>query len=141
MALMIPDTGKIEVLKRFLYGTASAENISLRLYKSNTTPSEVDETATYTVADFTGYSNKTLTSSQSGATWAVPTASGNLGTSTYGTNQTWTAGSDQTVYGIYLVWATSLLICASQRFGSAKALVGADADQVTVVPKFQAGHI
>ncbi len=141
MAVMIPDDAKIEWHKRALYGTASAENITLKLYKSNTTPAETDVAATYTVADFTGYVNKTLTSSQAAGTWAVPTASSNLATSTYGTTQTWTAGSDQTVYGIYAIFATSLIICFSQRFSSSKALVGADGDQISVIPRLKLGHI
>lgn len=138
MSIVIPDAAKVEWLKRALYGNAGSENLSLRLFKNNITPADSDVAGTYTVADFTGYSNVTLTSSQSAGTWAVPTAVSNKATSTYGTNATWTATSDQTVYGWYMLFSSSGIIAASQAFaGGGKALVGANSDQLTIVPRLQ----
>ena len=75
MALLVPDVGEVELLKRLLYANAGSENGTLKLYKTNVTPAESDTAGTYTEADFTGYSAKTLTSSQSGGTWSVPSTS------------------------------------------------------------------
>lgn len=135
--ITIPDEGKIEWLKRGLYGNAGSENLTLKLFKNNITPADGDSSATYTVADFTGYSDKTLTSSQSGSTWAVPTASGGKGTSTYGTTQTWTATSDQTIYGWYALFASSGKVAGAQAFGAGKPLTGANSDQLSIIPRWQ----
>lgn len=137
MSIVLPDAAKIEWAKRSLYGNASAENISQRLFKSNTTPADSDVTATYTVADFTGYSNFTLTSSQSGGTWAVPTASAGIVSSIYGTTNTLTATTDQTIYGIFGVFATSGIISYAQAYGVGRALIGANSDQISVINRLQ----
>lgn len=135
--IVVPDAAKIEWMKRMLYANAGSENLSLRLFKNNITPADSDVAGTYTVADFTGYSNVTLTSSQSGSTWPVPTTSSNKGTATYQTTATWTATSDQTVYGWYMLFASSGTIAASQAFGAGKPLIGASSDQLSIVPRFQ----
>ncbi len=137
MAIVIPDAAKIPWMKRMLYDNAGSENISLRLFKTNVTPADSDTAGSYTVADFTGYSNFTLTSTQSGSTWPVPTVSSNKGTATYQTTATWTATTDQTIYGWYMVFATSGTIAASQSFGAGKPLVGANSDQLSIIPRLQ----
>lgn len=137
MSIVIPDAGKIEWLKRALYANAGSENLSLRLFQNNITPADSDVAGTYTVATFTGYSNQALTSSQAAGTWAVPTASSNLGTSTYGTVITWTATTDQTIYGWFILFATSGIISMSQRFDSSRSLVGANNDQISIIPRIQ----
>ncbi len=141
MSIMSPNEGKQEILARVLYGNAGSENLSLRLFKNNVTPAETDTTATYTVANFTGYSNQTLTSSQAAGTWPVPTVASNLASSTYATTITWTATSDQTIYGYFIVGASSGKTYFSQAFASPKSLVGADSDQISIIPKIQLGHL
>ena len=133
MALVIPDAAEVAWLKRALYDNAGSENLSLRLYKTNVTPAESDTAGSYTVADFTSYANKTITSSQAAGTWAVPTTSTGTTSSTYGTSQTWTAGSTQTVYGIYYVFASSGTIAGAEAFSGAKTVDSGDT--ITVIPK------
>jgi len=133
--LIVPDAAEIEFAKRALYGDAGAEDLSLRLYKTNVTPAESDVAGTYTVADFTGYSNKTITSSQSGSTWSVPETTSGTTSSTYGTSQTWSAGSTQTLYGIYYVFATSGTIAGVEAFSSVKTVDSGDT--ITVIPRFE----
>lgn len=142
MAAMVPDEGKIEWAKRALYATSGSEDLSLRLFRNNITPAETDTTATYTVATFTGYSNQTLTSSQSGSTWSVPTTSANIASSTYGSSAiTWTATTDQTIYGYYIVSATGGKTMLSEAFGAGKPLVGASSDTLSITPKIRFGHL
>lgn len=133
MALLIPDVGEVELLKRLLY-PASGEAGTLKLMKTNVTPAETDTAASYTVADFTGYSDKTITSTQSGATWAVPTTSSGTTSSTYGTALTWSPTSSQTVYGYWVVGATSSVLWWAELFSSAKNL--ASGDTLSVSPRF-----
>jgi hypothetical protein len=137
MAMVVPHVGEIEILKRVLYGNAGAENLVLKLFQNNVTPSATDTASTYTEATFTGYSAVTLTSSQAGGTWSVPTtdANGNT-TSTYGTVATWTAGSAQTIYGYYVIGATSGLLYWAEAFANPKVL--AINDPVTIQPRLQA---
>jgi hypothetical protein len=134
MALLVPDVGEVELLKRLLY-PASAENWTLKLYKTNVTPAESDTAASYTVADFTGYSDKTITNTQSGSTWAVPTTSSGTTSSTYGTTLTWSPTTSQTVYGYYVVGATSTVLLFAELFASSKSLSNGDTFNLTL--KFQ----
>lgn len=137
MALLAPDVGEVELLKRLLYATAGSENFTLKLFKTNVTPAEGDTAGSYTVADFTGYSDKTLTSSQSGSTWAVPSTSAGVTSSTYGggTPQSWSPTSSQTIYGYYVVGATSTVLLWAEAFASSKNLSSGDTLQLT--PKLQ----
>ncbi len=116
-----------------LYGNASSENGTLKLYKTNVTPAETDTAGSYTVADFTSYVDKTLTSSQSGSTWAVPTTSSGVTSSTYGggTPLSWSPGSTQTVYGYYVVGATSGTLWWAELFASSKNLSSGDVLNLT----------
>lgn len=141
MSMMIPNEGKLEWAKRALYSNSGSENLTLKLFQNNISPAETDTAATYTEATFTGYVAVTLTSSQSAGTWAVPTTSSNLAVSQYGTNAVFTAASDQTIYGWFIVGASSGKCYASQAFGAGKPLAGATSDQLTIVPVMQLGHL
>lgn len=136
MPIVVPDAAEVEWLKRALYANAGSENLSLRLFSNNITPAESDVAGTYTEATFTGYAAKTLTSSQSGSTWGVPSTSGGLTTSTYATNQVYSPTTSQTIYGYYLLFATSGIIAGAEAFGAGKPL--ANGDQLTVTPKWGA---
>lgn len=130
MAMVWVNVGEVEALKRLLYSDASAEDLTLKLFKSNTTPAETDVAGTYTEADFTGYSDETLTSSQTGSTWEVPTTSGAT-RSDYQTPLTWTCGSTgNTIYGYFVVGATSGILYFSERFATTYVL--ADTDTFTL---------
>lgn len=131
MALLVPDVGEVELLKRLLYSNAGSENGTLKLYKTNVTPAESDTAASYTEADFTGYSSKTLTSSQSGATWSVPSTSSGTTSSTYGTTLSWSPTSSQTVYGYFVVGATSTVLWWAELFASSKNLSNGDTLNLT----------
>ncbi len=133
MALVIPDVGEVELLKRGLYQAAT--DLTLRLYKTNVTPAEADTHASYTTADFTNYVDKTLTASQSGATWAVPTTSAGTSSTTYA-SQSWTCGaSGNTVYGLIIITSAPVLVIA-ELFAVARVL--ASADSLSVTPRLEA---
>ena len=135
MALLVPDVGEVELLKRLLYSNAGSENLTLKLYSNNVTPAESDTATTYTEATFTGYAAKTLTSTQTGSTWGVPATVGGVTSSTYGTAQVFSPTSSQTIYGYYVIGATSTVLLWAELFSSAKSLVSGDT--LTVTPKLQ----
>lgn len=134
-AILVPDVGEVELLKRLLYANSGSENGTLKLFKNNITPAESDVASTYTVADFTGYNNLTLTSTQSGATWGVPATSSGTTTSTYATNMgpLTNSGAAQTVYGAYVVGATSTTLWFSDLFAAPRTLN--TFDSITYTPR------
>lgn len=137
MAIVIADVAEVEWLKRALYADAGSENLTAKLFKNNVTPSESDTASTFTVANFTGYANVTLTSSQSGGTWAVPTTSTGTTSSTYGTNATFTSSdaSAQTVYGLFYIFASSTVLALAEAFAAGKSI--GNTDSLVLTPKIQ----
>lgn len=131
MALNFPDVGENLVLGMIVNRTAP-ENLSLRLFINNITPSDTDTTATYTVATFPGYANITLT----GASWSAPSG----GSIAYGSQQTFTCTGTSTddVYGYYVVQVTSGTLLYSERDASAPFAVRNNGDNIKITPTITA---
>lgn len=131
MALNFPDVGENLVLEMITNKTAS-QNLVLRLFKNNITPSDTDTAATYTEATFPGYAALTLT----GASWGA--ASG--GTITYGSQQSFTCSGTSTddIYGYYVTQASSGLLLYSERDASAPFAVRNSGDSVRLTPTISA---
>ena len=130
MALLVPNTGENLIVGMIVNKTAP-ENLILKLYKSNTTPAETDTAATYTEADFTGYSAVTLT----GASWTV------TGDTASYAQQSFTSSANQTlqnVYGYYLVQATSGTLIWAERFTDAPYAISNNGDIIRVTPTITA---
>lgn len=130
MAIVVPDQGENLILEMLVNKTA-AQNLVLRLFKSNTTPSESDTEATYTEADFPGYLAATLT----GASWGA--ASG--GSIAYA-QQTFTASGtpNNDVYGYYYTQATSGKLVMAERDGAAPFQVRTSGDNIKITPTITA---
>ena len=131
MALVLVDQAENIVLEAIVNKTAP-QNLILKLFKSNTTPGETDTEATYTEADFTGYSNITLT----GSSWGTASSS----TIAYA-KQTFTssAGSqNQAVYGYYIVQATSGKLMWAERFSDGPYNIANNGDKIEVTPTISA---
>lgn len=134
MALLVPDVGEVILLGNLIAG-GTLENMTLKLYKTNVTPAESDTAGSYTVADFTSYTNKTLTRSvNNGVTWGTVATNTGVTSSSY-VAQSWTAGSTQTIYGYYVVGATSTVLLWAELFGVARTL--ASGDVLNLTPKLQ----
>lgn len=131
MALNVPDVGENKMLEAIVNKTAP-ENLSLRLYINNITPSDTDTAGTYTQAGFPGYAAITLT----GASWNAA-ASGSI---SYSAQQTFTCSGTSTddVYGYYLVQVTSGVLMWSERAASAPIAVRVSGDAVKVTPAITA---
>lgn len=127
MALNFPDTGENLALGMIVNKTA-AENLVLKLYKNNITPSDTDVAGTYTEATFPGYSAITLT----GATWNAPAA----GSISYSAEQTFTCSGASTddIYGYYVIQTTSGTLLYSERDGSAPFAVRISGDAIKITP-------
>lgn len=133
MAILVPNVGERELLDKMLKDALSVdENYTLKLYKTDVTPSETDTTSSYTEADFTGYSSKTLTRSG----WAAASTDGGGVTSSSYAQQSWTnSGSSQTIYGYWVQGATSGNLLWAEKFVTARVI--ANGETLNLTPKFQ----
>lgn len=134
MTLVVCDGGESIALRYLVNKLATPEDLVLCLFKSNTTPAEADVIGTYTEADFTGYSNITLT----GASWTV---SGTAPTSIGYAQQTFTssAGSqNQSVYGYYLKRASGGELVWAERFSDGPYVIVNNGDAIKITPTITA---
>jgi len=130
VSLVLVNQGEDLALKALVNHTAP-QNLVLRLFKSNTTPAETDTEATYTEADFTGYSSATLT----GSSWST---SGTAPTQAAYAQQSFTssAGSqNQDVYGYYVTQVTSGKLMWAERFSNAPFNIANNGDVIKVTPQ------
>jgi hypothetical protein len=130
VALVVPDLGEIELLTKLLKNTADTEDYILKLYKNNYTPIAATVVGSFTEADFTNYADKTIARSD----WATPSTVSNKAESSVAT-QSWTCGvTTNTIYGYYVVGATSGVCLWAEEFAAARVL--ADGDILNLTPKF-----
>ncbi len=131
MALNVPDVGENLILEMIVNKTA-AQNLVLRLFQSNTTPSDTDTAGTFTESSFTGYGAITLT----GASWNSA-ASGSIA---YSAQQTFTCSgaASQSVYGYYVTQTTSGVLVWAERDGSAPFAIANSGDAVKITPTITA---
>jgi len=131
MALVTPDAGELELLDKMIKDALSVdEDYTLKLFKNDYTPSQSTVFGDFTEADFTGYSAATLTRANFGAASTV----NNKAESTYSAQQSWTCGTTgNTVYGYYVLGATSGTCLWAERFATSRTL--ANGDQLNLTPK------
>lgn len=129
MTLIVCDAGEQLLLDR-MFSLSTEENLVLKLYSNNYTPVDDSEAGDFTEATFTNYVAKTLTN----ASWDSATTSDGVASVQYGSIQTWTAGSSETIYGYYVVGATSGNLYWAERFAQAQALTSGVT--LPVRPKF-----
>lgn len=143
MAAIVPNEGEVKLITDLLNG-GTLENWTLKLFKTNVTPAETDTSASYTVADFTNYTSKTLTRSvNNGVTWNTvasgsPTGSwsaeASVAESAY-QQQSWTCGATgNTIYGYWIEGATSAKVLLAEAFASSRVL--ANGDTLNLTPRF-----
>lgn len=149
MSFIVPNQGEVQLLKDVLgsggtAGVITLEAWTLKLFKVDKTPAEGDSAADYTVCDFGGYVDKTLTRDTQAGHWSVPASvaptdgwasDGSVAEATYAA-QSWTATTSQTVYGYIIVGATSGVLIHAVKFTTA-ITVGVGVP-ISVTPRFGA---
>ena len=108
------------------------QTLTLKLFKNNVTPGETDTEATYTVADFTGYADKSLTYANWGFTPGAPTVA------LYNAAQAFTSGADgqsQTIYGYFVIQASDGKLLWAERFADAPITIVNNNDAINVTPR------
>jgi hypothetical protein len=129
VTLLVPNNGEGDGLSYFV-NKSTPQDLVLCLFKSNTTPAETDTAGSYTEADFTGYSNISLTGSSWTVTEGAPTSAAYA-------QQTFTssAGSQsQNVYGYYMKRTTSGRIALAERFTDGPYQIVNNGDQIKITP-------
>lgn len=131
MALNFPDVGENLSLEMIVNKTAP-QNLVLKLFKNNITPSDTDTAGTYTEATFGGYTAITLT----GSSWGTASS----GTIAYGSQQTFTCNATATddIYGYYVVQAVSGTLLYSERDASAPLAIRNSGDAIKITPTISA---
>lgn len=129
MALVLPNQGETIALEAIV-GKTAGQNLILKLYKNNITPGETDTEATYTVADFTGYEDQTLTASS----WVKTEGAPSNVTYPQCTFTSTTGSQNQSVYGYYLVQVTSAKLVWSERFTDGPYVIVNEGDTIKITP-------
>lgn len=107
------------------------EDYSLRLFKNDYTPVAGTLASDFTTTTFTNYVNKTLTR----AGWGTPTTVSSKAQCDYSSTQSWTCGATgDTVFGYYVLGATSNVCLWAERFATARTL--ANGDILSLTPSF-----
>lgn len=130
MTLLVVNQGEAIALEALVNKTL-AQNLVLRLFKNNKTPSETDTEADYTEADFTGYAALTLVgalwNSSPGAPSQVDYAQQVFASSA--------GAQNQPVYGYHLTQLTSGKLVWAERFTDGPYTIVNNGDQIKVTPK------
>lgn len=124
MAIQITNAGNDIILKNFVGINTQTEELILKLYANNATPTLVSEADTFVeVADTGGYEAKNLTASN----WSV-----NAGTaSTTPLFFSFNTFVGQ-IYGYYLVGKNTGTLVAAERFNSGPFTIANPGDTVTI---------
>ena len=128
MTLLVPDVGEEIIMENFLNKTAP-QDLVLKLYSSDTTPSESDTAATYTETTGGGYSDETLIP----ANWVI--TAGNPTSGVYTEVVFAFTGAVGNVYGYYVVQSISGDLMWAERFTSGPFNIQNAGDEIKVTPQ------
>jgi len=123
VAVQISSDGAETILKSLTGIISSIETLKLKLYSNNVTPTPLTVITDFTELTGAGYAEKTLSASA----WSM------TGNAISTTPQLFTfTGNAGSVYGYYLVGATSNKLIASERFASGPFNIASNGDSITV---------
>lgn len=130
MALLVPDVGEVEMLKRILNFSATGD-VRIHLYSNNYTPVEGSTVANFTECSAAGYASQLLT----GASWSIATSSG-TSEAAYA-ERTFTFTATQVVYGYYVTNSANTIVLWAELFTGGPFNIPAGGGSVKVTPKIQ----
>lgn len=124
MALVFCNAGELLAIVWMLKSTTTPENLTLKLYKNDYTPDADSEAGDFTEADFTDYAAVTLERDD----WGTASTVGGKASIAYDSSpQTWTCGATgNTIYGYFVVGATSGTLIYAERFATPRPLSNGD---------------
>jgi len=130
MALLVPNVGEEEMLKRII-GDVSGGDVTLHLYGDNITPTETDTVSSYTeLTGGNGYSKKVLD-----GTWTI---SGDPTGASYPEYEfSFNSGTGETVYGYFVTDSTDTVLLWAERFSDAPYTIPTGGGSIFITPKIQ----
>lgn len=137
MTLWTPNLGQLQLLDKMLKKALSTdEGYYLKLYQNNYTPDANSAPGSFTEATFTNYAVMTLAR----ATWNASVIVSGAAQTSYGSSPlSWTCGaSGNTIYGYYVVGATSGVVLWAELFATSRVL--ANQDVLNLTPQFTLIH-
>lgn len=131
MALIVPASGE-NLLLTWALTDATTENLELKLFQSDISIDDESVAGDFAEADFSDYAEKTL--NRSG--WdSVSQDVNDKASIQYDTTQSWTCGATgNTIYGYYVVGATSGTLVWAEKFAESQVLT--DGVQLSLLPRF-----
>lgn len=137
MALVVPTEGEIELLRKLIQATAETEAYVLKLYQNSYAPGPTSTATNFTEANFTNYAAVTIARSS----WATPTLTGSNIAQSQVAQQSWTCGATgNTIYGYYVLGATSGKVLWAEEFATARVLAVGDILNLTPVFTLQSAN-
>lgn len=136
MALLVPNVGETEMLERILGKNSAPAGLSLKLFESDSTPTEADTHSTYTEPNDGSYAAASL----SGASWSISTDGGGVTEASYA-QQTFTfagEGSAQSIYGYFVTSTTSgsaTVLMWAERFTDGPYTIPTGGGTIRITPK------
>lgn len=132
--LVVPDEGEKALLNLLRGGGMAGVTVKLKLFKSNTTPTQATVLADFTEADFSGYNYATPSFG------AATTDGSNKGVIQDSAARVFThngGGTANTVYGYYIEDTTNGKLLWAERFDASQS-VSANGDNISVTAKLTA---
>lgn len=127
MALLVPNVGEGRMIRLITNTIATTgENLNIRLFKSNTTPTSTMTLTDYTEATFTGYASVAATS----ASWTINEGAPTSATQAAATTFTCTAATSESIYGYYLSNQQSSVLMWSERFSDGPYVLTNNGDKI-----------
>jgi len=134
MALVVPNEGELELLKKLLINATDSENYLVRLYQNDPTLDDATTLTDFTQTTFTSYAETTMVRGVAGNCWATPSTVSDKAQSS-GTAQSWTCGATgDTIIGYYVVGSSSNKVLWAEKFSTARVL--ASGDILNLTPQF-----
>jgi len=130
MALVVPDSGEVEMLKRILNVTIADPDVVLRLYTNDYTPIETSVVGSFTDATGAGYAPVTMTP----ATWTI---SGDPTEAIYSEIELAFTAAEPTIYGYFLTNTADNTLLWAERFVDGPYVIPAGGGSVFITPKIQ----
>lgn len=130
MALVVANVGENLLMTWAVKSTSTPENWTLKLYTNNYTPVAASTHTNFTECAVSGYTAKTL----SRGSWGDPSTNGSGKAEMSYAAQTFSFTGSGTIYGYYIVGATSGTLIFAELFSAARSV--ASGDSLTVTPKF-----
>lgn len=127
MALLVPNVGEGRMIRLITNSvTTTGENLKIRLFKSNTTPTSTMTLSDYTEATFTGYTSVTATS----ASWTINEGAPTSATQAAATTFTCSSATSESIYGYYLSQENSSILLWSERFSDGPYVITNSGDKI-----------